>query len=1148
MSPVALFFYLFSMKSPFRLCLPVLLLFTRLVSAQTISQIRGDMATIPSPTAAGLGQYGQVPVSLFAGLPSISLPVYTLQEGQISLPISLNYHASGFRPDQHPGWVGQGWSLSAGGTINRVVRDIMDEDTWDGILYGPGIFHSGYLTMSPRNWGALDEEHTTNVINHGVGTDSEPDIFSFSFPGYNGEFYWDPTIVNGAGQQNGNWRVRCDKPVKIVIDQASPLLAVPFTEPPQAGALGAPDRAYRKSFKGFTVVTEEGTRFAFGGNTNAIEYSEAIFAQNQDRWTATSWNLVSITRPNGETITLTYRAGNFINQMFVHESLYTGHQSFYGSTYTDVDCIIPGPSVFVTGYNGKIIRPVYLESIVSKYISVIFNASQSTELRFPQAVYQNYYDSYISAIGPNGASYFFMPFLQGDYWNSPTSRVYPDCLDQLQWKKLDNITVYNSTQRPVVYSFTYTNTILKRLTLLSFGEINKPPYRFAYNDASIGYPVDPEYCVSQNDHWGFYNGTTATAPAPGDVPALQNYYSLRQPTTDTLKALLGMLHRITYPTGGATDFRFESHGYGQTLSADRRQVLTPLELTTLAGGVRLRAMKSYTPENLATGEYKEYFYVNGYNPIAANPRTASRSSGILGGQSQYYYNQQQFRGHYYSYTYDLVTNGFEAQSVLPGCDNNGSHVGYSEVVEKYGNGSFRRLKYTNFGKGYLDEAAEGVYGIRPEQGKYSSTKQQRGNLVSEELFSQTNHLVKSKRISYVSPDKASSFIYALSTTAFETCISGDYLGSYAAYKIFTYSVLPAQVLETVYDENGDNPFSINQLFTYNSNRLLTQENTYDSRGYRMKTTIQYATDYPTASASSADAGIQALARMNELNMVGVPVRTTQLTEGVEAAASLRSTQNVFNNVQNGVELAEVSEYQQGILQHHTTFPSFDSRGHALQVQGDGGSTASYVWGYGQTQPIATVQNASPQQIAFTSFERDSPGGWSYSASNVVTPLNTSNVHCGRSYYSLDGCGPVSRSNIPAGNYIVTLWATTQPAASLSVPGGVASALNPTTVGVLDANGWRLYSYNFQASANAQFSLEALAGCSTGATILVDDVRLHPLTAQMTSSTYDPGIGPTSKTDAGNRPTIYQYDDTGRLVFVKDAKGNIVNSYEYTYKQ
>ena len=71
-----------------------------------------------SPTASELGKFGSYPVNLSTGLPQISIPLYTVQSGDISIPITLKYHASGIKVNQRSSWVGLGWSLNTGGLIN----------------------------------------------------------------------------------------------------------------------------------------------------------------------------------------------------------------------------------------------------------------------------------------------------------------------------------------------------------------------------------------------------------------------------------------------------------------------------------------------------------------------------------------------------------------------------------------------------------------------------------------------------------------------------------------------------------------------------------------------------------------------------------------------------------------------------------------------------------------------------------------------------------------------------------------------------------------------------------------------------------------------------------------------------------------------
>ena len=90
-----------------------------------LAQAPDEMDVIPpSPTAASLGEYGEFPVSLYSGLPTISIPLYEIEVGDYSLPITLDYHSAGVKVEEMAGWVGLGWSFNAGGVITRSVRGL----------------------------------------------------------------------------------------------------------------------------------------------------------------------------------------------------------------------------------------------------------------------------------------------------------------------------------------------------------------------------------------------------------------------------------------------------------------------------------------------------------------------------------------------------------------------------------------------------------------------------------------------------------------------------------------------------------------------------------------------------------------------------------------------------------------------------------------------------------------------------------------------------------------------------------------------------------------------------------------------------------------------------------------------------------------
>ena len=105
-----------------------------------IGQQQIPIKNVPSPEIAGLGEYGKVPVSLYTGVPDISVPIYELKAGNYSLSLAASYHLASVKPNSQSGCLGLGWNLIAGGYITRSVRGMYDEKCQSN-GYAPGIMH-----------------------------------------------------------------------------------------------------------------------------------------------------------------------------------------------------------------------------------------------------------------------------------------------------------------------------------------------------------------------------------------------------------------------------------------------------------------------------------------------------------------------------------------------------------------------------------------------------------------------------------------------------------------------------------------------------------------------------------------------------------------------------------------------------------------------------------------------------------------------------------------------------------------------------------------------------------------------------------------------------------------------------------------------
>jgi hypothetical protein len=244
---------------------------------ETISKM-----TPPSPNAAALGKYGDIPVSLHTGTPNINIPLYNLQSRELSLPISLSYHASGIKVDEIASWVGLGWSLNAGGVIARTMRGMPDDEHSNGYLNTQfdvpnNTEIAGEVWIDPNNVG------TSNFFNDlltpfgGNKKDLLPDIFNFNFNGHSGKFVFD---------QNGKVHILSQQNLKIT---------------PTFGVVTDGNNVYAELIS-FEVIDENGITYTFAER----ERTEPLVA-GPDNGYFSSWYLTEIRdTETGDNITLTY--------------------------------------------------------------------------------------------------------------------------------------------------------------------------------------------------------------------------------------------------------------------------------------------------------------------------------------------------------------------------------------------------------------------------------------------------------------------------------------------------------------------------------------------------------------------------------------------------------------------------------------------------------------------------------------------------------------------------------------------------------------------------------------------------------------------------------------------------------------------------
>jgi hypothetical protein len=201
-------------------------------------------------------------------------------------------------------------------------------------------------------------------------------------------------------------------------------------------------------------------------------------------------------------------------------------------------------------------------------------------------------------------------------------------------------------------------------------------------------------------------------------------------------------------------------------------------------------------------------------------------------------------------------------------------------------------------------------------------------------------------------------------------------------------------------------------------------------------------------------------------------------------------------------------------------------GNLIRKADDGGRVITNLYDYGDKYIVAEIVNADPgvDKCAYSSFETKSTGNWTVGGDNA---WQSSNAITGSGGFDLGG-RTLTASFAVGKPYILSFWAYS--GAAVSVSGGTLVKTGPT---------YKSFTYYEYAVGSGS---PALSGSG-----VIDELRLYPAQARMTSFTYDPILGKTSQCDVNNRIQYFEYDPMGRLHIIRDEQGNVIKMIEYNYK-
>lgn len=193
------------------LVIAVLCLSSLLITSNAAAQSGGFFDMIKqvtesgsTPAKASMNCGLDSPVNKITGAACFDIPIYTIETGGHSLPVSLHYESSGFKVVDLASNVGMGWNIAASGMITRTVKGFPDElfcgytaqDDPTNPNQGSDSIRRlvSELVGKPLDTILTDRDSTLFVALMGITEnryEGEPDIYSFSFAGYSGSFVHD---------------------------------------------------------------------------------------------------------------------------------------------------------------------------------------------------------------------------------------------------------------------------------------------------------------------------------------------------------------------------------------------------------------------------------------------------------------------------------------------------------------------------------------------------------------------------------------------------------------------------------------------------------------------------------------------------------------------------------------------------------------------------------------------------------------------------------------------------------------------------------------------------------------------------------------------------------------------------------------------
>ncbi len=474
-----------------------------------------------SPEAASLGKFGAYSVSEYTGSPDIRIPLFTIQSGDVSIPVELYYDASGIKVDQDATFVGLGWNLSYGGCINHIVcgEDDYMEQYWYSL---PDDYIKNYLTRKSASYYPYEND----MVEVGITGD-----ISLCLPNKDREgYYLHEGMSKGCYMPDVFEASFCGQHVSFIIDKRDSYKIIILNNDP---------KKYKIEYVG-------GTSYAHYPSTIKITDDKGITYQFE--------GFTEFDFPDSYYLTKVYGPDGPLGKSAISYE-YESIHCFRGISASRISF---NYSTSVAKYKeGNLTEGIKFD--IEPYLPSVLSQKSNTTYTENVPSFKIYPNKIITATETIKFSrtYNEREDLKGTYAINGIQ------VTSKGGTKLDTISFAYGYFEEDPSSSNSSNYTRKRLKLKSV-MVNSKKYQMTYNDSIL-----PVYGSRSKDYWGYYNGAdngldmcgTPKYVVENNTTKLVEYLGNANRYASENLCKKGMLSRITYPTGGYTNFEFEANHF-----------------------------------------------------------------------------------------------------------------------------------------------------------------------------------------------------------------------------------------------------------------------------------------------------------------------------------------------------------------------------------------------------------------------------------------------------------------------------------------------------------------------------------------------------------------------------------------------------------